>query len=156
MGVLENTCHELEQDLAKVKDRCQAMLTNLEQFDNMVSSYALAGLSHRLRILGYWIIAVAKSLYKEHEGRGYVCVFLTGAKGITIHWVETEEIVADKEWFEAGGSEVLSVEEATDIIIDMLNELAPGNWAKVVDWVKKYGRSRGLDFNRFVIDRGNA
>jgi hypothetical protein len=149
MRMLRDSCHQLEQDLAKVKDCCQAILSKLDTFDNYVTSYAIQRLSRRLLILGYWIIGTAESLYKEHQGLGYVGVLLTYARGITIHWVETNGILADKAWFEACGSKVLSVEEVTGIIVDMLDELSAGNWAKVVDWVKKYGRSPGLAFDEF-------
>ena len=148
METLQDSCHELEQVLAQVNDRCQAISTKLNEFEEYVASYAVGRLVRKLTILGAWIIAQAESLYKQHKTQGYVCVFLSEARGINILWVEREEIVADKAYFEAYGSKVLSVEEATEIIIDLLNELASGNWAKVVDWVKNYGMSPGLDFNK--------
>lgn len=149
MEPLKETCGELEKVLSHIENDCQAILASLNEFDCYVGSYAVAGLTRKLQILSCWIIALAESLYKEHKGQGYVCVFLSEARGINILWVEREEIVADKAYFEAYGSKVLSVEEATEIIIDLLNELASGNWAKVVDWVNKYGNSPGLDFNKF-------
>jgi hypothetical protein len=69
---------------------------------------------------------------------------------MNVLWAEREEIVvANKADFEASGLKVLSVKEAADIIVDTLNELASGNWARVADWLKKYGKSPGLDFNSF-------
>ncbi len=76
-------------------------------------------------------------------------MFLSEANGFSVHWVKEEEIVADKAYYKQSGSAVLSVEEATGIIIDMMNNLASGNWAEVVDWVKKYAKSPGLDFSKY-------
>jgi len=149
MEKLEEGCCELKQVLDQVEHDCQAILTKLNEFEEYVASYAIGRLVRKLTILGAWMIAQAESLYEQHKGQGYVCVFLSEARGINILWVEREEVVADKAYFEAYGSKVLSVSEAADIIIDLLNELSSGNWAKVVDWVKNYGRSPGLDFDKF-------
>ena len=63
-------------------------------------------------------------------------------------WVEREQIVANRERYRADGFTVLSVEEMVDIIEDLVRELDSGNWAKVVDWLNRYGKSPGLDFER--------
>jgi len=149
---LGDVCYEMVQALTGIESECLNMLRSLAQFESYADSYVVKRLSDKLMILAHWILSVAQSLYEEHEGQGYVCIFLSEAKGITIHWVEEEEIVADKAWFEAGGFKVLSVDQAMDIISDMLQELASGNWAKVADWLKKYGKSSGLDFGRFLTD----
>lgn len=91
---------------------------------------------------------MAERLYKEHSGQGYLCVFLSEAKGLRVHWLENKEIVSDKAFFEAGGSNVFSIEEVNDIITQMMDELALGEWAKAADWFKKYGKSPGLDFSK--------
>ena len=83
------------------------------------------------------------------QGKGYVCVFLTQKEGITVHWVENKEIVADKSWFEAYGSKVLSPDEAIFIICEMVDEIVSNNWVKVMEWLNKYGKSPGLDFDKF-------
>ena len=57
-------------------------------------------------------------------------------------------MVADKAYYEAGGSMVCSVEEASSIINGMMGQLASGNWAEVLDWMKKYAKSPGLDFSK--------
>jgi len=75
-------------------------------------------------------------------------VFISEVNGFGVHWVKEEEIVADKDYYKQSGSKVLTVEEATGIILNMMNELASGNWATVVEWVKKYAKSPGLDFSK--------
>lgn len=149
MKTLGESCHALEKVLSCIGDDCQLILTSLDRFESCVCSYAIGRLIRKLRILGAWMIAQAESLYEQHKSQGYVCVFLSEARGINVLWVEKGEIVADKAYFEAYGSKVLSLEEATEIIIDLLNELASGNWATVVDWVNRYGKSPGLDFDKF-------
>ena len=148
MGILVDTCHDLKQALADIEIQCQIILDNVQQFDKRVSSYAFERLTRRLCILGNWIIVWEEHLYKEHGEQGHVCVFLSEAKGMTILWVKNEEIVADKAWYEAGGSKVLTVEEAIGIIKDNLAQVNHGNWATVVEWVKRYGKSPGLDFSK--------
>ena len=145
---LSDTCHELKQTLTDIENQCQIILDNVQQFDKHVNSYARERLTRKLSILGNWIIVCEKHLYEIYGGEGYVCVFLSEANGLNVHWVKEEEIVADKAWYQRCGSTVLSVEEATGILLNMMNELASGNWATVVEWVKKYGKSPGLDFSK--------
>ena len=147
MQLLANSCHEFRQFLVKLDGICQRIQDNMEQFDNIMESYAFQRLFRRLYLLSGWILAYAKSLYIQHQGQGYVCAFLREGRGITILWVETEELVSDKASYEAGGSMVYSVEEVSDIINGVMGQLGSGNWAEVVDWVKKYAKSPDLDFN---------
>lgn len=149
MSVLSGKCQELRQVLAKVEGQCQVMLEDISEFDNHAGSYALIRISRKLAILGYWIIALTKRLYEEHKGGGYVCVFFTERDGITVHWIQNKEIVADKAWFASHGSTVLSVEKAIDTICQLINDLGSNNWIKVVEWLKIHGKSPGLDFSKF-------
>ncbi len=149
METLDESCRELKQVLDHVEHGCQIILTSLNEFEEYLASYAAGRLRHKLDILGSWINALAELRYKEHENQGYVCVFLSEANGFAVHWVKEEEIVADKAYYAQNGSKVLSVEEATGIILNMMNNLASGNWAEVLDWVKKYVKSPGLDFNKY-------
>ena len=149
METLGESCRELKQVLGYVEHRCQIILTSLNEFEEYLATYASGRLRRKLDILGSWINALAELRYKEHENQGYVCVFLSKANGFKVNWVKEEEIVADKAYYEQTGSKVLSIEEATGIILNMMNELASGNWAEVLDWVKKYGKSPGLDFSKY-------
>ena len=149
MSALSSACQELRQVLAKVEGRCQVILESISEFNDHAGSYLLVRLSRKLTILGRWIIGLTKRFYEEHKGSGYVCVFLTERDGITVHWIENKEIVADKAWFASQGSTVLSVEEAIDTICQLINDLGSNNWVKVVDWLKIYGKSPGLDFSKF-------
>jgi len=149
METLDESCRELKQVLDHVEYSCQEILTSLNELEEYVISYAAGRLRRKLDILGSWINALAELIYKEHENRGYVAVFLSEANGLKVIWVEKEEIVADKAYYGQTGSTVLSVEEATGIIINMMNELALGNWVVVVEWVKKYCKSPGLDFSKY-------
>ena len=148
METLNESCRELKQVLGHVEHCCQIILTNLNEFEEYLATYAAGRLRWRLDILGSQVNALAELRYKEHENQGYVCVFLKETNGFNVYWVKEEAIVADKAYYAQNGSKVLSVEEATDIIIDMINNLASGNWAEVLDWVKKYAKSPGLDFSK--------
>jgi len=148
METIEENCRELKQVLGHVEHCCQIILTSLNEFEEYLATYAAGRLRRKLDILGSWINALAELRYKEHENRGYVCVFISEVNGFGVHWVKEEEIVADKDYYKQSGSKVLTVEEATGIILNMMNELASGNWATVVEWVKKYAKSPGLDFSK--------
>ena len=128
---------------------CQLILTNLNEFEEYLATYAAGCLRRKLDILGSRVNALAELRYEEHENQGYVCIFLSEANGFSVYWVKEEAVVVDKAYFAQNGSKVLSVEEATDIILNMMNKLASGNWAEVLDWVKKYAKSPGLDFNKY-------
>ncbi len=149
METLDESCRELKQVLSHVEHCCQIILANLNEFEEYLATYAAGCLMRKLDILGSWINALAEFRYKEHENRGYVCVFLKEANGFNVYWVKEEEIVADKDYYKQYGSKVLSVEEATGIIKNMMNELASGNWATVAEWAKKYVKSPGLDFSKY-------
>ena len=149
MQHLIDSCQEFRQSLVRLDGICQRIQENVEQFDNIMETYAFQRLFRRLYLLSGWILAYAKSLYIQHQGQGNVCVFLKETNGFNVYWVKEEEIVADKAYYEQTGSKVLSVEEATGIIIDMMHELASSNWAEVLDWVKKYAKSPGLDFSKY-------
>ena len=146
---LWDSCHELGEVLSRVLDGCETILDDLGRFDSYVGRYAVGRLIRRLAILSVWVSRVAESLYREHEGSGYVCVFLSEREGVHMLWVEREQIVANRERYRADGFTVLSVEEMVDIIEDLVRGLDSGNWAKVVDWLNRYGKSPGLDFERF-------
>lgn len=146
---LWDSCHELGEILSRVLDGCEIILADLEGFNSYAGSYATSRLIRRLAILSSWVSWVAESLYREHGGQGYVCVFLSEREGVHALWVEREKLVADRESYRADGSTVLSVEEVVDIIDQLARELDSGNWAKVVDWLNRYGKSQGLDFERF-------
>jgi hypothetical protein len=149
MPTLKDSCQELQQRLAQVEGQCQDTSNILLEFEGHVSSYIASRLIRKLRILAAWIIARAEALYKEHEGEGHVCVFFSKREGITLHWVERKEIVADRAWFVSHGLKVVSVPEAAGTIAQMADELASDNWAKVVDWLNNYGKFPGLDFTKF-------
>ena len=146
---LQDSCRELGEVLSRVQDGCETILADLRRFESYMALYGVRRLVRRLAILSSWVSWVAESLYREHEGQGYVCVFLSERQGVHILWVEREKLVANRERYRADGFTVLSVEEMVDIMEDLVRELDSGNWAKVVDWLNRYGKSPGLDFERF-------
>ena len=149
MQHLIDRCHEFRQSLARLGGICQRIQDNVEQFDNIMESYAFQRLFRRLYLLSGWILAYAKSLYIQHQGQGYVCVFLKETNGFSVYWVKEEKIVADKAYYAQNGSKVLSVEEASSLIDGIMGQLGSGNWAEVVDWVKKYAKSPGLVLSKY-------
>ncbi len=148
-GSLQDSCRESREVLSRVLDRCEIIFADLEGFNSYVASYAVGRLVRRLAILNVWVARVAESLYRDHGGQGYVCVFLSEREGVHVLWVEREQIVANRERYRTYGATVLSVQEMVDIIEGLARELDSGNWARVVDWLNRYGSSPGLDFDRF-------
>jgi len=149
VSALSDTCQELRQVLAKIEGQCQIVLESIGEFNDHASLYPLLRLSRKLTILGYWTSGLSKRLYEEHKGGGYVCVFFTERNGITVHWIENKEIVADKAGLKSHGFAVLSVEQAINTICQLITDLRSNNWVKVVEWLKIYGKSPGLDFSKF-------
>ncbi|MBA7505955.1 hypothetical protein ES706_04635 [subsurface metagenome] len=149
METLNESCRELKQVLGHVEHWCQIILTGLTEFEEYMTTYAAERLRRKLDILGSWVNALAELRYKEHENQGYVCVFLSEANGFSVYWVKEKAIVADKAYYAQNGSKVLSVEEASSLIDGIMGQLGSGNWVEVVDWVKKYAKSPGLDFNKY-------
>jgi len=150
MTALDDVYHEMAQSLLELEEACLTILRDLAKFESYAGSYAANRILRKLSTLGLWIVDITKSLYKEHQGSGYVCVFLREQDGIKVHWVENREIVADKSWYASGGSTVLSPQEAIDIIRQLIEDLQSNNWVDVVEWLNMYGKSPGLDFNKFT------
>jgi len=149
MTALGYVYHEMAQFLTELEETCLTILRDLGEFENYAGSYAVNRLLRKLSILGYWIADITKSLYKEHKGSGYVCVFLNKQNGLKAYWVEDRETVADKSWYASGGSTVLSPQEVINIICKLIEDLQSNNWVKAVEWLKTYGKSPGLDFSKF-------
>ena len=149
MTALGDVYHEMAQSLMELEEACLTILRDLGEFENYAGSYAVNRILRKLLIIGYWIIDLTTSLYKEHKGSGYVCVFLRKQGGVKVCWVEDREIVADKSWYASCGSTVLSPEEVIDVVCQLINELRLNNWVKVIEWLKTYGKSPGLDFSKF-------
>ena len=140
MTALENSCYELQQDLALVETHCQALSKKLCEFDNYVGSYAASRLSYKLQILIILIVKQSEMLIEQHNGMGHVCLLCKENAGFSIHWVETKEIAADKAWFATYGLSVFSIDEIITIFVQKLVDLDSGNWSTVLDWFKKYGK----------------
>lgn len=132
-----------------MQDTCRTRLASLDRFENYVNTCLVARLAHRLVVLTWWVGWKAELLSREHKGEGYVCLFLSEKEGLFAYWVEKPELVANKAGFQASGYTVLSQTEFIDIVMAMNQEWSSGNWANVVDWMNRYGKSPGLDFNRF-------
>ena len=146
---LQNGCDDLVQVLNRVEARCRGVLACVEMFDGYVGSYLTNRLLRRLAILAIWIKSGTDLLYRDHGGQGYVRVFLAESDGVIVDWVEMAELMADKSWYRSWGYTVLSVVDFLGILGVLVDELAAGNWEKVVRWLNTYGRSPGLDFDRF-------
>jgi hypothetical protein len=144
--------HVREQVLSQLEKRCLVMMSSLDRFDKYVSSYAVMRLIEKLSLLGAWVSMRAEALNREHRGEGYVCVFVSEAVGMNAYWVERKELVADKARWRSSGWEVLSVDEAKAVLEGIVKELDAGNWTTVVNWLARYGKSPGLDFDRFIRD----
>lgn len=150
MANMQGACRGLEEVLSEVENRSQLMVVSLNEFDRYVGSYALTRLVHRLAILSAWVSNVAESRHKEHRGQGYVCIFLSEAYGMNVYWIEDAKLIADKTWYRAWGHEVLTVDEAKELITGLVKQLGAGDWAEVVRWLERYGKSPGLDFDGFI------
>jgi hypothetical protein len=149
MSAPNDVYQEMTQSLMELEEACLRILKDLGEFENYAGSYADNRILRQLVILGHWIIDLTKSLYEEHQGKGYVCVFLSKQNGLKAYWVEDRETVADKSWYASCGSTVLSPEEVIDIVCRFIEDLRSNNWVTVVEWLKIYGKSPGLNFSKF-------
>jgi hypothetical protein len=110
MGSLGESRAELERVLERVEQNCREILNAVDKFDHHISSYALVRLSNKLITLAAWVTARVQVLREEHQGQGYVCVFLNEWDGLNALWVEDEELVADKAYYSSHGSVVLTLD----------------------------------------------
>ena len=146
---LQSGCDDLVQVLSRVEARCRDVLACVEMFDGYVGSHLRNRLLRRLAILAIWTKSRTELLYRDHRGQGHVTVFLTERDGVITEWVETERLVADRSWYASRGVTVVTVAEFIGILGVLVEELAAGNWEKVVMWLNTYGRSPSLDFEEY-------
>lgn len=144
---------EVERVLTHAEESCQEILDSVNKFDHYMGYYALGVLTNKLQDLAVWVVARAQILYKEHQGRGYVAVFISEREGVHALWVEDEKLVADRAYYKARGSTVLTVEELGRLLFDLSRKLVVGEWEEVLDWIKRYGKSPGLDFSKLLGSR---
>ena len=122
--------------------------TSITEFEDHANLYPATALCNRLQGLITWVSTSVVLPYEQHSGEGYVSVFMSEVGGIMFHWVENGELVADRAWFQARGRTVLSVAELMDLIKDMIGESTTGSWEKAAEWLSKYGKSPGVDFEK--------
>ena len=138
MTALTDACREFEQVLHGVLSECQLVSLELDQL-NGCTRKAAERLKIRLMGIGNEIIRSEESLYMQHGSKGHVFLFMGANGGLSMHWVENEDIVADRYGFRYAGLTVVSINEVANIIVDLLEKVDLGNCVEVVVWINKYG-----------------
>lgn len=144
MLTLQDACTELGQRLNQAEGECQAILASLSDYKGYAELYVISNLVKKLLILDQLVLSETNRLYKEHQGKGYVCVFLNERDGLVPYWVEDEKLIADKARWASYGSIVTSPEATLYFIRQLGEHFESDDWPTVVDWLRKYGKSPGL------------
>ena len=137
MKTVENTCWKFEQQLHDESNECCSFSLELKKFNQCTSESAeqlklvLTGIVNEIKCL-------EKSLYLQHDGIGYVFLFMGINGGMTMHWVGRKGIVADKHRFRNEGWTVVSISEALNTIAGLLENLDLGNLAEAITWINNY------------------
>lgn len=137
MKTVVNTCCKLEQLLHDVSNECCSFSLELKKLNQCTSESAeqlkvvLAGIVNEIK-------RSEKSLYLQHDGIGYVFLFMGINGGMTMHWVGRKDIVADKYRFHNEGWMVVSISEVLNTIAGLLEKLALGNLAEAITWINNY------------------
>lgn len=102
-------------------------------------------------ILGFWINGQVARLYEEHGLTGHVVVAISERDGVTCCWMQSP--LVDRGGLAAQGTTVLEIDEFVAGITRLARDLHEGKWVEAADWLKKYGRSPGLDFEKSTLPR---
>ncbi len=137
MKTVVNTCRKFEQLLHDIDNECCSFSLELTKFDQCISESA-----EQLKLVLMGIVneikRSEKSLYLQHDGIGYVFLFMGINGGMTMHWVGRKGIVADKYRLRNEGLTVLSINEVLNIIAGLLGNLDLGNLADAITWINNY------------------
>ena len=137
MKTVVNTCCKFEQQLHVASNECSSFSLELKKFNQCTSESAeqlklvLMGIVNEIKRL-------EKSLYLQHDGIGYVFLFMGINGGMTMHWVGRKGIVADKYRLRNEGLTVVSISEVLNTIAGLLEKLALGNLAEAITWINNY------------------
>ncbi len=138
MTVLQDTCHRFERSLEVVGRQCETMLTDLHEFERTLDFKPVEIVSKRLIVIAWWVRNSALVLHEVHGGKGHVYVVMENGK-LVPYWFKNKLTVADKKWWKAHGSPILSIEETINTIMRLQHDMASGNWADVVIWINRHG-----------------
>ncbi|MBA7513937.1 hypothetical protein ES705_05955 [subsurface metagenome] len=137
MKTVVNTCCKFEQLLHDASNECCSFSLELKKFNQCTSESAkqlklvLMGIVNEIKRL-------EKSLYLQHDGIGYVFLFMGINGGMTMHWVGRKGIVADKYRLRNEGLTVVSISEVLNTIAGLLENLDLGNLAEAITWINNY------------------
>ena len=137
MKTVVNTCCKFEQLLHDVSNECRSFSLELKKLNQCTSESAkqlklvLMGIVNEIKRL-------EKSLYLQHDGIGYVFLFMGITGGMTMHWVGRKGIVADKYRLRNEGLTVVSISEVLNTIAGLLENLDLGNLAEAITWINNY------------------
>ena len=150
IGQLHDACCELDEILSQVDEQCQAIQVLLDEFGKCIGAYSVETLGHKLTILSQGVWLVAEALYRGCKSPGYVRVYMKQNEGILVRWVDKQESVAINAWYKSKGWINMSFIELEEHIEELQRELTLGNWRKVSGFLSKFGKSSGLDLDKFV------
>jgi len=137
MKTVVNMCWKFEQQLHDASNECSSFSMELKSFNQCTRESAkqlklvLMGIVNEIKRL-------EKSLYLQHDGIGYVFLFIGINGGMTMHWVGRKGIVADKYRLRNEGLTVVSISEVLNTIAGLLENLDLGNLAETITWINNY------------------
>ena len=102
MKKVVNACRGLEQLLNDVSSECRSFSLELRKLNQCTSEGA-----EQLKLVLMGIVNEIKrsenSLYLQHDGLGYVFLFMGINGEMTMHWIGRKDIVADRYRFRNKG-----------------------------------------------------
>lgn len=129
----------LEQGLEEVSKQCKAVLTEFHEFESHMVLQPVETVGRRLYVIACWTASSVLARREEHRGKGYVYVVIMEDGQLIPSWFKNKLTVADKKWWKAQGSTILSIEETLDMISELARKLGSGDWSDVVSWIKRCG-----------------
>ena len=137
MKTMASTCRKLEQLLNDVSSECRSFSLELRKLNQCTSEGA-----EQLKLVLMGIVNEIKrsenSLYLQHDGLGYVFLFMGINGEMTMHWIGRKDIVADRYRFRNKGWTVVSISEVLSIIDGLLGKLDLGDLAEAITWIHNY------------------
>jgi hypothetical protein len=137
MNTFINTCNKIESELLQVKSKCQVMLQELTNFNDLtIHSLHIWTLS-RLSYLALKIKTLEASLYLQHANAGLVYATLNEAF-ITVRWTEYTELLENKDLYKGGNTSFVSINNCFGIIGDLKSKVESGNLTEAIIWLNNH------------------
>lgn len=139
MSAFSDTCLKIEVEIEQLAAECRSFCADVDDFEQLYQECLRDQVGQRLLMTLKWVGAEAIRLSQKHGGEGYVFVALSNSGETYVTWFSNQESVSNREVYKAYGITVMSLQEFSAVLQDMLHALAGDDWHTPAAWLAAHG-----------------